>query len=370
MDIALNVTVCGCGAGAMATAADLSLKGCNVNLFEVTELKENLASIRQNGGITLKGNAASGKVGLARLDQITDDPKKALEDSELVFINVPAMAVDRFMAELAPHFETGQTVVVTTGYWACLRLRDLLSKAGATEKINMAEFVIMPYICDKVGPAEVHVGNFKRDLVMSTWPAKNREAALNAVQKAYPQARLCKHVLELNLQPGNPGVHAQITIPNAAFFFERSRVFRFYGEVSHCASKLTAAHDRERMSIAAAFGCETTTWPEYCRRVYLYQGRDLYELCATYTDPHQQRWSTIEEAERLLVEDLCYSFIPMEQLAKVVGLSTPVTTAMIDILAVFTGFNYRAHGLDLNDLGLGGMSRDQILDFVTVGKSG
>ncbi len=365
MNAPLHVTVCGCGAGAMATAADLSLKGCTVSLFEVPEFKNNLVPIRENGGITLKGNACSGQQGLARLSHITDDPKTALQDSELVFINVPAMAVDRFMEALAPHFVSGQTVVVTTGYWACLRFRDLLNRAGAAEKINLAEFAIMPYLCDKVGPAEVRVGNFKRDLVMSTWPAGKREAALKAVQKAYPQVRLCKHVLELNLQPGNPGVHAQITIPNAAFFFERARVFRFYGEVSHCASKLTAAHDAERMSIAAAFGCETTTWPEYCRRVYQYQGNDLYELCATYTDPHQQRWSTIEEAERLLIEDLCYSFIPMEQLAKVVGLSTPVTTAMIDILAVFTGYDYRAHGLNLSDLGLDGISRDQILDFVT-----
>ena len=46
-------------------------------------------------------------------------------------------------------------------------------------------------------------------------------------------------MLELNFRPGNPGVHVQITLPKAGFFLDRARVFRFYGEVSMCASKLT-----------------------------------------------------------------------------------------------------------------------------------
>jgi opine dehydrogenase len=361
------ITVCGCGAGAMATAADLSFKGFQVNLFEVAGLKANLDPIHENGGISLTGNASSGKVGLARLNKVTHDPGEAIKGSRLILINVPAMAVGSFVEALAPYFEAGQTVVVTTGYWASLRFREVLRETGADQKINFAEFSIMPYLCDKTGPAQVHVGNYKRDLVMSAWPATRQQAAYQAVRIAYPQVRLCKHILELNLQPGNPGVHAQITIPNAAFFFERARVFRFYGEVSYCASRLTDAHDKERMSIAAAYGCNTITWPDYCRRVYEYKGQNLYELCANFSDPHQQRWSSIEEAERLLVEDLCYSFIPMEELGKVVGIPAPVTTAMIEILAAFTGFDYRASGITLKDLGLDGLSKQQIIDFVTYG---
>jgi opine dehydrogenase len=301
------------------------------------------------------------------MNLITSDPAEAICDSDLIFINVPAINVDLFIKYLAPHFKQGQTVVVTTGYWASLRCQKILQEAGTADKINFAEFTIMPYLCDKDGPVEVHVGNYKRELIMSTFPATKREAAYQVVSKAYPQVKLAKDILAVNLQPGNPGVHAQITLPRAAFFLERAKVFRFYGEVSMSASKLTDAHDRERMAIAQALGCETRTWPEYCRAVYLYKGENLYELTATYTDPHQQRWSTVEEAERLLVEDLCYSFIPMEELGKLVGVPTPVTTAMVDLLAVYTSFDYRANAITFEKLGFKGMTREQILDFVASG---
>jgi opine dehydrogenase len=363
-----NVTVSGCGSGAMAMAADLSLMGCRVNLYEVPELKANLGPIREQGGIRLTGQSYSGKTGLAMLNVITHDAEKALKGSELIFINVPATVVEPFLKNLSPHFSDGQVVVVTTGYWAALSNRALLEESGAFDRYVFAEMSIMPYLSDKIGPAEVDIGNYKRELRMSAWPATGNEAALEMVQKVYPQTRLTKHVVELNFWPGNPGVHPEITIPNAAFFFERARTFHFYGEVSMCASRLTDAHDVERMRVAAAYDCATMAWPEYCRAVYPYEGQNLYELHGSVKDPHLRKWNQIEEIERLLVEDICYSFIPMEGLAQVAGLDVPVTTAMVEILSVFTGYDYRADGVTLAHLGPDGLDRDQIIQFATHGR--
>ena len=99
------------------------------------------------------------------------------------------------------------------------------------------------------------------------------------------------------------------------------------------------------------------------RRAYHYQGKDVFELQAVSGTLHQQKWNQIEELERLLVEDLCYSIVPMEELAQVAGLTTPVITAMVDILKVITGYDYRANGLHLTELGLSGLSREDIMRF-------
>jgi opine dehydrogenase len=364
-----NVTICGCGSGGMAMAADLAMMGCRVNLYETPAYKANLDPIRVNGGITLTGLPFSGKTGLAKLSVITDDAAEALAGSELVFINVPAMAVGPCLEHLAPHFSQGQVAVVTTSYWASFRYRDLLKATGAFDKYVFVEMVIMPYLSGRIGPAAVEIGNWKRELFIAAWPAVSNSAALATIRRAYPQTKLCKNVIELNFRPGNPGVHVQITLPKAEFFFERARVFRFYGEVSMCASKLTDAHDVERMRVAAAYDCVTDTWPEDCHRIYELEGKNLYELHGSPTDRHAQKWNQIEEIERLLVEDICYSFIAMEELARVAGLTTPVTTAMTDLAAVFTGYDYRANGLTLEKLGLAGMSRDQIIEYATTGRA-
>ena len=358
-----RVTVCGCGSGGMAMAGDLALMGAEVNLYEIESFAENLEPIRRNGGILVTGRPSCGKTGLAALSRVTSDPERALEGSELIFVNVPAMAVEPFVRSLAPHLQEGQVVVITTGYWASLRLRQALADDSVFERCAVVEQTIMPYLSEKAGPAEVHISNFKEYFRIAALPATKTAAAHEAVRTLYPQTEVSKNVLENNLHPGNPGVHAQITLPNAAFFLDRAKVFRFYGEVSPSAARLAEAFDQERLRVAEAFECETPTWMTYCREAYGYEGDDLYE--SHITSPHADRWTTDEEARRLLVEDLCYFFIPMEALAQVAGVAVPVTTGMVDVLAVLTGFDYRAEALTLRELGLEGLSREEIIESIS-----
>ncbi len=179
--------------------------------------------------------------------------------------------------------------------------------------------------------------------------------------------RLSKNVLENNFYPGNPSVHAQINIPKAEFFFERAKEFRFYGEVSMCASKLADAFDRERVAVAAAFGSEVPMHIPWVSRAYGYEGENLYEMYGNVSCEHVKRWGNDAGNRRVLREDLCYFFVPMEQLADRVGIDVPVTKAMIEILTVFTDFDYRAHGITLKHLGMEGLNKNQIIDYVTYG---
>jgi hypothetical protein len=55
------------------------------------------------------------------------------------------------------------------------------------------------------------------------------------------------------------------------------------------------------MKVAAAYDCATVSWPEYCRRVYKLNGKNLFELHGSPTDRHAQKWNQLEEIERLLV---------------------------------------------------------------------
>lgn len=348
-------------------AGDLSLLGCKVNLYEFPDFKENLDPIRTSGGILLTGNTHSGKTGLAKLNRITDDAEEAIKDIDLIMINAPAMAVDRFIEVLSPYLAKGQTIVVTTGYWASLRSKELLEKTGGLEKITFVEEHIMPYLSRKIGPAHAHIYNFKRDIRMSAWPAIKNDGAYEIVKKVYPQMGLSKNVLENNFYPGNPSSHAQINIPKAEFFFERAKEFRFYGEVSMCASKLADAFEGEKMKVASAFNCEIPTHSAWINKTYGYKGENLYENYDDVTCPHVKRWTNDAGNRRVLREDICYFFIPMEQLAEVVGIDVPITKAMIDILQVFTDFDYRANGITLKDLGMQGMDKDQIIDYVTHG---
>jgi hypothetical protein len=56
----------------------------------------------------------------------------------------------------------------------------------------------------------------------------------------------------------------------------------------------------------------------------------------------------------------------MEQLAKALGIEVPVTQAIIEILQVFTDFDYRRNGVTLKDLGMERFTaKEQFIKYVT-----
>lgn len=363
-----SVAVLGCGGAGAAIAADISLLGCKVNLYELPEFEKNLDPIREHQGLNLTGNTSSGKTGVAKFNKITSHAQEAIEDAELIMITVPAFAHEAFFEAILPYMIEGQTILVNTGYWASLRVKELLKKKGVLGKITVAEEHIMPYLSRIVGPAHAHIYNFKRNIRMSAWPSTKNEGAYKLVKKVYPQITLSKNVIENNFYPGNPSVHAQINIPKAAFFFERAKEFRFYSEVSLCASKLTDAFDKERMEVASALDCSVPYTVDWVSKAYEYEGNNLYEMYGNVTCEHAKRWGNDAGNRRVLKEDLCYFFVPMEQLAEALGINVPVTKAMIEILQIFSDFDYRSNGITLKDLGMEGFTtKDQFINYVTYG---
>jgi opine dehydrogenase len=363
------VTVCGCGSAGTAIAADVALMGAPVTVFELPAFECNIAAIRERGAVELTGQTSSGKTGVARLQRVTTDPQEALEGAELIMITAPAHAHGAFFEALAPHFASGQTVLVNTGYWASLRMRTVLQKHAALDKVTVAEEHIMPYLSRVIAPAHAHIYNFKRDLRVSAWPATRNDEVVKLVRKVYPQFSASRNVLENNLYPGNPSVHAQITIPQAAFFFERAREFRFYAEVSRCASRLTDAFDRERMGLAAALGCKVPHAFDYFRKAYLYEGEGFYEIFGQ--SAHAERWGTDAGNRRVLQEDLAYFMVPMERLAGRLGIEVPVTRAIIEMIQIFAETDYRTGGVTLADLGLDACrTAQEMVDFATYGPAG
>ena len=121
-------TVCGAGRAGSAMAADMTLMGYDVNLFELKGLEDSIKPIVEAGGIELSGKTQSGKVGFAKVNKVTTDPKEAIKDADLIMVAAPAFAHQAFFEAFVPHLKKGQCIVVNTGYWASLRLAGLLKE--------------------------------------------------------------------------------------------------------------------------------------------------------------------------------------------------------------------------------------------------
>ena len=80
---AMKVAVLGGGNGAHTVAADLTLKGLTVNMFEMEEFASSMQTVFDTGEIEMTGVAGQGT---AKLNLVTTDLAAAIRDVEIIFI--------------------------------------------------------------------------------------------------------------------------------------------------------------------------------------------------------------------------------------------------------------------------------------------
>jgi opine dehydrogenase len=100
----MKVAVLGGGNASHTIAADLTLKGLTVNMFEMEQFAGSMRSVFETRQIEMSGVAGSGK---ATLNRVTSDIQAAIEDVELIFIPLPGFTVSAYAELLAPILKGG-----------------------------------------------------------------------------------------------------------------------------------------------------------------------------------------------------------------------------------------------------------------------
>lgn len=357
--------VCGAGRAGAALAADMSLMGFNVNLFELEEFAANITPIMEKGGIDLSGKTQSGKTGFARLHKITTNPREAFEDSDLIMITSPAFGHELFFKTIFPFLRAEQIVMINTGYWGSLRLASFLREKRAFEKITLAEANIMPYLSDKDGN-RVHIFNVKQDIKLATFPGDKVSRTFDIVELVYPQHKRVPNVLWTNFAPGNTGAHAPLLLPIAGIPFDRYRGCKLYGEATLCGAKLVEAFDRERMKVARALGCNVETTFEWFKKAYGYVGGDISD--ALRKSPHADRYIPAERLKGVASEDIAYFYVPASRIADSLDVATPLIKGIVEVMGTMLDTNYWETGITLEQLGFNGLTAEQIVKYVNTGQ--
>ena len=90
-----KVTVIGGGNGGFATAADLTIRGHQVTLFELPQFSSGLSEVIKRGGIDMEAYANNGlQGGFAKLHKITTNISEAIAESDIIFVVVPAYSMN------------------------------------------------------------------------------------------------------------------------------------------------------------------------------------------------------------------------------------------------------------------------------------
>jgi opine dehydrogenase len=368
------LTILGGGNTAFACAAHLTLRGFDVTLGEIPSFAETIVAIQEERMIRLDG---VGGQGTARLARVTTDLAGALSENELILLIVPAYAHERFAEACALHLQRGQIVVLMPGTLGTLEFARILAEAGRPARecgLTLAETDTAPYVCRKVTPDSAHIWGVVSGLGLGVFPASETERVAAALATMFTcdgkngsatAVRPYPNVLACGLSAMNPVVHPAGVLMNAGRVEYARGEFYFYEEgVTPAVCEVIMAVDAERRAIGEALGFDLLPVAEAFHTAGFGPRGDLWATI------HGSRMLTQLRAPgavqtRWLTEDVPYGLAAWGSLADQVGVETPVIDALVKLGRVVTGLEGCATGRGVSELGIKGMSRVEMLAYVS-----
>lgn len=368
----LKIGILGGGNGAFISAAELSLRGFNVNLCESPKFESNINLAKSQGGINLEVRAdLDFKGGFVKLNKINTDIKDAITDRDIIFLVVPAFAQKIFAEWGAEIFSPEQIIVLEPGnFGGAIEFAEVLKAKGIKKIPILVEFAGMIYSGFKKDSGSVWVSGFKREIGMAAYPDKLTEKALEKLKKIYPGLERMNTVLETGLTNGNTIEHPPIVALNAGWVEQKDMDFKLYWQgCTPGVGRIVEGLEEERMALGKMLGIKLIPTMEKILKYYKKQGAKGKTLTEVLSTNPVYEWDYAPKTfqHRFFLEDIPYGLVPMENLGKVFGVKTPLITSIINIASILAEQDFRSNARDLQKLGLQGLSKEELLEQVCTG---
>jgi opine dehydrogenase len=360
-----EIAIVGAGNGGCAAAADLTLRGFDVRLYGRSP--STIAPIVDQGAVEITGVLGEHRVPLAK---VTSEPGEAIRGADLVIMMGPTHA-HRAMAEtIAPHIAENQILLAAPGHTVLLIPNALRAKDKTIKAF--CETATLPYIARKRGPASVHITQAARFLVFAAFPGKRTNELADAIRPVYPSIHPGVNLLETVFPYTNAIHHPPAILCNAGRVEATGGdYYHYYDGISPAVGRLIDALDRERLAIACALGVHALPFVEHFHRLgYTTEAaRDSGLAYEAFHQSEPDRWIRAPSSldHRFLNEDVPYGLVLLSELGRLAAVPTPTIDHLIQLACVATGKDFRAEGLTLDRIGLGGRTRTDAASLLTNG---
>ncbi len=368
----IKIAILGGGHAGFAHAADLSLKGFEIRLFEVPALAENIAGAKARGGIVSNPEPSTGlPSGFGKVHLVTSDAKAAIDGAQLLFVVVPAFAQAAFAEQIARHVTPEQVVVLSPGnFGGAITFAKALQTHGCTTLPVLCEAQSMMYACRKGGPDSINIFGFKQGMRVAVFPAKATAQVAELLKQVFPKIEAAPNVLWTWISNPNAIGHPPVTVLNAGRV-ESPADFLFYVEgITPSVKRVVDDLDEERMALGKALGLELISNDDTTKMWYGHQGYQGSSFPDKERNPVYASILADRTLDgRYLTEDVPFGLVPLEDMGRLVGIEMPVCTALINLSNSLLDRDFRAIGQTLTTIGLGDLSIEELKTLVEEGYS-
>lgn len=359
-----KVAVIGCGNGGVAIAAYLASIGVKVRMSD--PFPQYLGELKAAGELTL---TLEGKTSTHKLELVTDSIAEAIEGVELIMVVTPSDSHKIIAEKCSGALIDGQIVVLNPGRTGgAVEFMTVIRNNGCTADVTVAEAQTLIYSCRKNGPTGSEIYGVKNKLTLGAFPASRTQKVLEVLNPVYPQFVPAKNCLETSL--GNIGAmfHPAPFMMNLARVESDKTGFLYYWDgISPSVAKLVEEMDKERISVAEAYGVKVLSACEWMAQSYGTAGDNLYEHIQNNAAYGDIKAPTYINA-RYITEDVPMSIVPISEFGRIASVPTPNIDSVIQLTSTIYARDFRTEGRNAKKLGLEGMNKEQIACYFETGK--
>ncbi|MGZ0170571.1 MAG: NAD/NADP octopine/nopaline dehydrogenase family protein [Planctomycetales bacterium] len=358
-----SLTVLGGGNTAFAVAANLTLLGHRITLWEIPSFEHTLDPIRDSNEIKLDGVANQGP---AKIHRLTTDIADALNANDLVLVIVPSYAHEPFIEACAPHLRTDHTVVLMPGNLGSLawshRLRELEASLPTLAEVDTA-----PYVCRKTQPDTATIWGEVTGLGLGVLPHTRTDQVRARLDALFPGVTVYPDVMACGLSAMNPVVHPAGVLMNAGRVEYSRGEFYFYEEgVTPTVANVIMKVDEERRAVGRALGYELKPANEAFHAAGFSPQGDMWAAI------NGSRMLTALKApgsleSRWLTEDIPFGLASWSSVGNQYGVATPTIDAFVNIGTVVMGFDAWEAAREVSRLGIKDASLDALRTHLKTG---
>jgi len=383
------VAVLGGGACAQTFAAEFTLAGYKVRLYELPELAQGtLGEVLRTHEIELGGTQANFKwfrrAGVAKVDVVTTEISEALRGAGLVIVAIPAKGHKPFFEKMIPYLEDGQMISIFPDNFGSLMLRNMMAEKGCNVDVIIGGWSSMPYGVRVVEPGKLDCLIRIRELLGDALPGKDGDKFFETM-KGIPafdgtvELKKGDTVIGVGLSNPNPAVHVPGSILNVgamevsemegALGIPKGKYSMYKHGMSPAVARVQLAFYQEERKIASAMGIKMI---EFREDQFFWKGGIMgVEYWVPFADvilPPIVGPNSVEH--RYFTEDIPVGTVIRYHLAKKFGVDVPTIESMMQLGSVICKRDFLKEGITLKELGIEDLTKEQIIRYVREGIKG
>lgn len=344
----MNISVLGAGNAGCAVAADLTMKGHNVKLIKTSNKMhdENFKFMQENEGkIVLLENGEEKKT---KIKLVTKNIKE-IENSEVIIIYIQTRYHEDLIKRIAQYLNKNQIVIINPGYLSTAYMIKYCNKENMPIVVEAESSFIDCRILEP-GMIKVSFRNVRNPI--GVYPQEKTEYVKNKLECLNYNLEYLSSV-EAALHNPNLIVHTVGAIMSIPRIEKTNGDYCMYHEVfTPSVWKILEKLDIEKMNILERLGFKRLPYVEACKyRNSLDDDRDAKEVFFWYANmPDAVKGPTVVDS-RYIAEDVPQGLVMLESLGKILGITTPICTSLIEIAIAALGRDLREEGRTIDRLG-------------------